>query len=138
MDDLDAPVEVLAELRRIGVELSLDDFGTGYSSMTHLRRMPVNTLKIDCGFVTGLGHVAEDTAIVESIINLGHSFRVKVVAEGIETIWQLEHLVHLGCDDGQGFLWSEAVDAISAGKMLHQTFPVPEPEGEPEPVALIG
>ena len=86
MDDLDASVKVLADLRRIGVELSLDDFGTGYSSMTHLRRMPVNTLKIDCTFVAGLGRVAEDTAIVESIISLGHSFGVEVIAEGIETV----------------------------------------------------
>jgi diguanylate cyclase (GGDEF)-like protein len=133
MDDLDASVKVMADLRRIGVELSLDDFGTGFSSLTHLRRMPVNTLKIDCSFVAGLGNVAEDTAIVESIINLGHSFRVKVVAEGIETTWQLDHLVRLGCDDGQGFLWSEAVDAISAGNMLDETFYVPLPV----PVALV-
>jgi diguanylate cyclase (GGDEF)-like protein len=139
MDDLDASVKVLAELRRIGVELSLDDFGTGYSSMTHLRRMPVNTLKIDCCFVAGLGNVAEDTAIVESIINLGHSFGVKVVAEGIETTWQLEHLVRLGCDDGQGFLWSEAVDATSAGEMLEDTFylPDPQPDSKPTGVALV-
>ncbi|MEP7045513.1 MAG: EAL domain-containing protein [Ilumatobacteraceae bacterium] len=133
MDDLEASMVVLAELRQISVELSLDDFGTGYSSMTHLRRMPVSTLKIDCSFVAGLGNVAADTAIVESIINLGHSFRVKVVAEGIETVGQLEHLVRLGCDDGQGFLWSEAVDGSVAGAMLEDTFFVPAPEA----VALV-
>ncbi len=140
MDDLDASVKVLADLRRIGVGLSLDDFGTGYSSMTHLRRMPVNTLKIDCSFVAGLGKVAEDMAIVESIINLGHSFGVRVVAEGIETIWQLEHLVRLGCDDGQGFLWSEAIDATLAAEVLDDTFYVPVPESGPVPVvvALVG
>jgi EAL domain-containing protein (putative c-di-GMP-specific phosphodiesterase class I) len=130
MDDLDISVKVLAELRQIGVKLSLDDFGTGYSSMTHLRRLPVNTLKIDCSFVAGLGSVTEDTAIVESIINLGHSFGLAVVGEGIETMWQLEHLVRLGCDDGQGFLWSGAVDAISAGAMVHHTFRLPQPELE--------
>jgi diguanylate cyclase (GGDEF)-like protein len=132
MDDLDASAKVLAELRQIGVKLALDDFGTGYSSMTHLRRMPVNTLKIDCSFVAGLGEVAEDTAIVESIISLGHSFGVKVVAEGIETVWQLQHLVRLGCDDGQGFLWSRAVDALSAGALMHDSFYVPELELELE------
>ena len=139
MDDLDASAKVLAELRRIGVELSLDDFGTGYSSMTHLRRMPVNTLKIDRSFVAGLGHVAEDTAIVESIINLGHSFGVEVVAEGIETVWQLRHLIRLGCDRGQGFLWSAAVGAPSAEGMIQDTFylPVSELELKPEAVALI-
>ena len=85
MDDLDASALVLTELRHLGVRLSMDDFGTGYSSMTHLRRIPVNTLKIDRSFVAGLGDVREDTAIVESIINLAHSFSVDVVAEGIET-----------------------------------------------------
>jgi len=130
MADLDASARVLAELREIGVKLSLDDFGTGYSSMTHLRRMPVNTLKIDGSFVAGLGGVAEDEAIVESIINLGHSFGVRVVAEGIETMWQLQHLVRLGCDDGQGFLWSKAVDAVSAGGLMGDTFYVPESDLE--------
>ena len=139
MDDLDASAKVLAELRQIGVELSLDDFGTGYSSMTHLRRMPVTTLKIDRSFVAGLGHVAEDTAIVESIINLGHSFGVEVVAEGIETVWQLRHLIRLGCDRGQGFLWSAAVGASSAEAMIQDTFylPASELELKPEAVALI-
>ncbi|MEY2446022.1 MAG: hypothetical protein QOE00_2602 [Ilumatobacteraceae bacterium] len=125
VDDVDASTIVLAELRAIGVKLSLDDFGTGYSSMTHLRRMPVNTLKIDRSFVAGLGAVAEDTAIVESIINLAHSFGVKVVAEGVETAQQLQHLVRLGCDDAQGFLWSPAVDALSAGRLMPTPFPVP-------------
>jgi EAL domain-containing protein (putative c-di-GMP-specific phosphodiesterase class I) len=117
----------------------LDDFGTGYSSMTHLRRMPVNTLKIDISFVAGLGRVAEDTAIVESIIGLGHSFGVEVVAEGIETVWQLGHLVRLGCDAGQGFLWSPAVDPTSAEAMIQDTFLLSEPEAavNPDAVALI-
>jgi diguanylate cyclase (GGDEF)-like protein len=139
MDDIDASVKVLADLRRIGVELSLDDFGTGYSSMTHLRRMPVNTLKIDCTFVDGLGRVAEDTAIVESIISLGHSFGVQVIAEGIETTRQLGHLVRLGCDAGQGFLWSPAIDPMSAEAMIHDTFVLPDSRAmlNPEGVALI-
>jgi len=96
--------------------------------------------KIDCSFVAGLGKVAEDMAIVESIINLGHSFGVRVVAEGIETIWQLEHLVRLGCDDGQGFLWSEAIEATLAAEVLDDTFYVPVPESGPVPVvvALVG
>jgi EAL domain-containing protein (putative c-di-GMP-specific phosphodiesterase class I) len=122
MDDLDASAVVLAKLREFGVKLALDDFGTGFSSMTYLRRMPVNTLKIDCSFVAGLGDVAEDTAIVESIINLGHSFGIEVVAEGVETERQRQHLVRLGCDDGQGFLWSEAVEAGTAGALLGDGF----------------
>ncbi len=128
MDDLDASAIVLIELREMGVRLSLDDFGTGYSSMTHLRRMPVHNLKIDCSFVNGLGRVAEDTAIVEAIINLGHSFGVEVVAEGIETVAQLRHLVRLGCDSGQGFLWSEGVDAGTARTLMLTPFWVPSVE----------
>lgn len=118
MDDLDASEIVLIDLREIGVRLSLDDFGTGYSSMTHLRRMPVHSLKIDCSFVAGLGVVAEDTAIVAAIINLGHSFGVDVIAEGIETADQLRHLARLGCDGGQGFLWSEGVDPRTASALM--------------------
>ena len=112
------PAIVLIDLREIGVRLSLDDFGTGYSSMTHLRRMPVHSLKIDCSFVAGLGVVAEDTAIVAAIINLGHSFGVEVIAEGIETVSQLRHLARLGCDGGQGFLWSEGVDPLTASALM--------------------
>jgi predicted signal transduction protein with EAL and GGDEF domain len=122
LDDLDASARVLAELRALGVRLSMDDFGTGYSSLTYLRRIPVHTLKIDRTFVDGLGDVPEDAAIVESIINLGHSLGLEVVAEGVETMWQLQHLVELGCDHGQGFLWSRAVDAAAAGALLHDTF----------------
>jgi diguanylate cyclase (GGDEF)-like protein len=122
MDDLDASELVLSELRQLGVRLSMDDFGTGYSSMTYLRRIPVNTLKIDRSFVSGLGNIREDTAIVESIINLARSFDVDVVAEGIETTGQLQHLIESGCDHGQGFLWSEAVDAESAAMLMQTRF----------------
>jgi EAL domain-containing protein (putative c-di-GMP-specific phosphodiesterase class I) len=124
MDDLEASGKVIAELRQIGVELSMDDFGTGYSSMTYLRRIPVETLKIDRSFVAGLGAVREDTAIVESIISLGHSCGLEVVAEGIETVWQLQQLIQLGCDHGQGYLWSRPADAADAGPMLQGVFEV--------------
>ena len=125
MVDFDASVGVLAELRDLGVRLSMDDFGTGYSSLTYLRRIRVDTLKIDRSFVTGLGRVPEDAAIVQSIVNLGHSFGIEVVAEGVETLGQLDHLIELGCDYGQGFLWSEAVDAAAAGALLKDTVAQP-------------
>ncbi|MEO8695935.1 MAG: EAL domain-containing protein, partial [Acidimicrobiales bacterium] len=84
MDDSDASDLVLQDLRQLGVRLSMDDFGTGYSSMSNLRRTPLDVLKIDRSFVAGVGIVAKDTAIVASIIDLGHSFGLDVVAEGIE------------------------------------------------------
>ena len=103
-----------------------DDFGTGYSSMAYLRRMPVSTLKIDRSFVTGLGDEAEATAIIRSIIELGHSFGLEVVAEGVETLRQLRQLVELGCDHGQGFYWSPAVGPSAAGNMLRERLFVPD------------
>jgi diguanylate cyclase (GGDEF)-like protein len=124
MDDLEASGIVIEELRQIGIELSMDDFGTGYSSLTYLRRIPVETLKIDRSFVAGLGAIREDTAIVESIISLGHSCGLEVVAEGIETVAQLQQLIRLGCDHGQGYLWSRPVDAAGAGPMLEGVFNV--------------
>jgi EAL domain-containing protein (putative c-di-GMP-specific phosphodiesterase class I) len=136
MDDLEASAQVIAELRQIGVELSMDDFGTGYSSMTYLRRIPVETLKIDRSFVAGLGAVREDTAIVESIISLGHSCGLEVVAEGIETVWQLQQLIRLGCDHGQGYLWSRPVDAAGAAPMLQGAFKVSD-AGPEVAVALM-
>jgi diguanylate cyclase (GGDEF)-like protein len=125
MDDLETSALVLRDLRDLGVDLSMDDFGTGYSSMTYLRRMPVSTLKIDRTFVAGLGNEAEDTAIIQSIIELGHSFGLEVVAEGVETLRQLRQLVELGCDHGQGFYWSPAVGASAAGNMLRERLFVP-------------
>ncbi len=125
MDDLQTSALVLRDLRDLGVDLSMDDFGTGYSSMTYLRRMPVSTLKIDRSFVAGLGNEAEDTAIIQSIIELGHSFGLEVVAEGVETLRQLRQLVELGCDHGQGFYWSPAVGPSAAGNMLRERLFVP-------------
>ena len=131
MDDLEASEEVIPELRQLGVKLSMDDFGTGYSSMTYLRRIPVESLKIDRSFVAGLGAVREDTAIVESIISLGHSCGLEVVAEGIETLWQLQQLIELGCDHGQGYLWSRPVDAFAAEPMVQGVFKVSNAGPEP-------
>jgi EAL domain-containing protein (putative c-di-GMP-specific phosphodiesterase class I) len=115
----------------------MDDFGTGYSSISNLRRTPLHVLKIDRSFVVGLGQVDTDTAIVESIIHLGHSFGLDVVAEGVETTGQLEHLVRLGCEHGQGFLWSKAVHSLRATELLARRFdmPAPRPDGAAAPPA---
>lgn len=137
MDDLDASELVLAELRELGVRLSMDDFGTGYSSMSNLRRTPLQILKIDRSFVSGLGVSDEDTAIVSSIVNLGHSFGLDVVAEGIETVVHLAHLMRLGCDYGQGFLWSPGVSPDVAGTMLRARFDMPI-VGDPATARTVG
>jgi EAL domain-containing protein (putative c-di-GMP-specific phosphodiesterase class I) len=95
----------LRNLRSLGLHLAVDDFGTGYSSLTYLKRFPLEAIKIDRGFVAGLGLDTEDTTIVEAVVNLGHSFGIAVVAEGLETPLQLSRLREMGCDRGQGYLF---------------------------------
>jgi EAL domain-containing protein (putative c-di-GMP-specific phosphodiesterase class I) len=111
MDNAEASIKILEELSRMGVVVSIDDFGTGYSSMSYLRRFPIDKLKIDRSFISELTTNAADASIVRAIISLAHSLRLKVVAEGVETVGQLEQLRELGCDQYQGFYRSAAVQA---------------------------
>jgi diguanylate cyclase (GGDEF)-like protein/PAS domain S-box-containing protein len=105
MADTKAATSALRDLRGLGLHLSVDDFGTGYSSLTYLKRFPVEQIKIDRSFVTGLGLEADDTSIVEAVVRLGHSLGLTVVAEGVETPLQLNRLRDLRCDKGQGYLF---------------------------------
>ena len=111
MSDVERTVRVLAELKELGVKLAIDDFGTGFSSMSYLSRFPIDRLKIDQSFVCGLGHDETATAITEAVITLGHSLKLKVIAEGVETEEQLARLRELGCDEIQGFLFSKPIGA---------------------------
>jgi len=104
LTDPDAAGEVTAALRRLGVGLSLDDFGTGYSSLAHLRTVPVDTLKIDRGFVDGLGRGAQQDRFTSALLRLGDDLGLAVVAEGVEHPEQLEALRALGCRLAQGYL----------------------------------
>ena len=105
MADTTAATRALRGLRGLGLHLAVDDFGTGYSSLTYLKRFPVEAIKIDRSFVTGLGLEADDTSIVEAVVRLGHSLGLTVVAEGVETPLQLNRLRELGCDRAQGYLF---------------------------------
>jgi EAL domain-containing protein (putative c-di-GMP-specific phosphodiesterase class I) len=107
--DVPSAAQVLREIARLGVHISLDDFGTGYSSMAYLRDFPVHSLKIDRSFVAGLGTSADDSAIVATLVSLAASLDLWVTAEGVETPRQLAALRRLGCEFGQGYLWSKAV-----------------------------
>jgi diguanylate cyclase (GGDEF)-like protein/PAS domain S-box-containing protein len=102
---------VLRSLSDSGVAIALDDFGTGYASLSHLSQFPIDLLKIDRTFVTQLGRSAEADAISSAVINLGHCLGMQIVAEGVETAAQERKLVSLGCDAGQGFLYSKALPA---------------------------
>ena len=92
-------------------DAALDDFGTGYASLSHLKQFPVDLLKIDRSFVQDLGRSRDAEAITAAVINLGHCLGMEVVAEGVETVGQQTWLAHLGCDTGQGFLYSPAIPA---------------------------
>ncbi len=106
VEDLDHAASVLGRITELGACVSIDDFGTGWASLTYLRQFPVRALKIDRMFVAGLDAGRNDAAIVSSIISLGAELGLSVVAEGIETTEQLEHLKALGCVLGQGYLFS--------------------------------
>ena len=104
MEEVETTTQTLRALKDLGVGLSIDDFGTGYSSLSYLKRFPVDTLKIDRSFVDGLGTDAEDHAIVNAVVSLAHALGLGVVAEGVETVSQLEELQRVGCDSAQGYL----------------------------------
>lgn len=111
MHDGTTVVDTLAKLHEMGVGLSVDDFGTGYSSLSYIQRFPLDTLKIDRSFVRDITTNAKDAEMIDSIIALGHSMNLKVLAEGVETAEQLEYLKKKGCDEVQGFYFSKAVPA---------------------------
>jgi diguanylate cyclase (GGDEF)-like protein len=122
MTDPEDSVGILEHLSRLGVLVSVDDFGTGYSSMSYLRRFPIDKLKIDRSFIRDVMSRPDDASIVRAIISLAHSLRLKVVAEGVETIEQLGFLKNIGCDQYQGFHFSPAVPAAEFGEMVrHQS-----------------
>jgi diguanylate cyclase (GGDEF)-like protein len=118
MQDLEGTVGKLQELKRLGVALSVDDFGTGYSSLQYLRRFPLDSLKIAKSFVDGVGGPSQDAAVARAIIELGMSFQLRVVAEGIERREQHARLMELGCTHGQGFLYSRPVPADQVEQLL--------------------
>ncbi|MEO6444314.1 MAG: EAL domain-containing protein [Gemmatimonadaceae bacterium] len=116
MQDPDDVARVLHELKALGVTLALDDFGTGYSSLSYLQRFPIDVLKIDRSFVAAMSHGSCDSRLVRSIVALGHSLDMRIVAEGVETETQLAMLRALGCSMGQGYLFARpmAPDRIPA------------------------
>ena len=104
----------LCALKELGVRVHLDDFGTGFSSLSYLQQLPIDCIKIDRSFVSGIAAKGKDLEIVRAIVGLGHGLGKSVVAEGIETKGQLDRLKRLGCDFGQGFLFSRPVDNWAA------------------------
>jgi len=107
MDSTDASVRKLEALRALGVSIAADDFGTGYSSLSYLKRLPIDTLKIDRSFVTDVHKSSDSAAIVTAIIALAYSLRLNVIAEGVEEIQEMNFISALGCHLIQGFYFSK-------------------------------
>jgi EAL domain-containing protein (putative c-di-GMP-specific phosphodiesterase class I) len=118
MQDPQSTIAVLRELKDLGVRLTLDDFGTGYSSLSYLKRFPIDALKIDKSFVRGLCTNASDANIVSAVINMGKSFGLKVIAEGVETREQFLRLQAQQCTEGQGYYFQAPVAAREFTKLL--------------------
>jgi len=119
MRDMDGAIDKLKKLAEMGVEISIDDFGTGYSSLSYLKKLPINTIKIDRSFINDLtDQTNNDSTIVAGITAMAKGLKLKVVAEGVETQDQLDYLQTLGCDTYQGFYFSRAVNAESATEIL--------------------
>jgi EAL domain-containing protein (putative c-di-GMP-specific phosphodiesterase class I) len=112
--------QALAQLKALGVSLAIDDFGTGYSSFGRLRHFAVDRLKIDQSFISSLIDCNDDRAIAAAIIAMSRSLRIKVTAEGVESFPQLLFLQEHDCHEAQGFLFSEALPATEAHKLLRR------------------
>jgi EAL domain-containing protein (putative c-di-GMP-specific phosphodiesterase class I) len=107
MQDTESAISTLRALRALDVHLAVDDFGTGYSSLSHLKRFPIEALKIDQSFISGLARDPEDTAIVTAVVSLANALGLSSTAEGVETPEQLAELRTLGCELAQGHLFAE-------------------------------
>ena len=118
MENAEAALATLAQLKDRQLRISIDDFGTGYSSLSYLQRLPIDNLKIDQSFVAEMKSAGESLEIVRSIITLAHSLGKQVIAEGVETGEQLALLRSLGCEYGQGFFFSKPLETEAAGKLI--------------------
>ena len=125
MQNVDATIEVLQSLRAMGVVISIDDFGTGYSSLNYLKRFPVDKLKIDRSFVVDIGLHPDNAAVVEAIVNLGHSLGTRVNVEGVETREQLDFLLSHKVDEAQGYYFSRAIPGDEFAALVRERSPWP-------------
>ncbi|MGI8520511.1 MAG: putative bifunctional diguanylate cyclase/phosphodiesterase [Actinomycetota bacterium] len=128
MEDEQHVINVLRDLRSLGVRISLDDFGSGYSSLNYVKNLPVDGLKIDKSFIAGLGEDAVNDAIVRLIVDFAHTLGLKVTAEGVENARQLSILTAMRCDLAQGFYFSKPLPGEAARALVatHPSWGVPK------------
>ncbi|WP_431477783.1 putative bifunctional diguanylate cyclase/phosphodiesterase [Massilia eburnea] len=127
MHNIERVIGIMDRLTAAGITLSLDDFGTGYSSLSYLKRFPIDTLKIDRSFTTGIPVDSNDCAIASTIISIAQQLNHRVIAEGVETPEQLAFLKDSGCDEVQGYLFSRPLPALEFENALLQNWAPPEP-----------
>ncbi len=118
MEDPESAIAIFHELKKRNIELSIDDFGTGYCSLAYLHRFPVDTLKVDRSFVQKITQWGDNTEIIHTIISLAHSLGMETIAEGIETIDQMQQLCSLNCTFGQGYFFAKPLDAEHITRLL--------------------
>jgi diguanylate cyclase (GGDEF)-like protein/PAS domain S-box-containing protein len=123
MQDAECSSSILQQLKNIGVKLAVDDFGTGYSSLSYLQRFPIDVLKIDQSFVQNIESVKDDGIIVSAIITMGNSLKLKVVAEGVESPYQLAFLKARHCEEGQGYFFSHPLTSDQFAALLLKNMP---------------
>ncbi|HEX9172117.1 MAG TPA: EAL domain-containing protein [Telluria sp.] len=122
MHDIERVIAIMDRINDLGVSLSLDDFGTGYSSLSYLKRFPIQTLKIDRSFTMGIPDDASDCAIASTIVSIGRKLGHRVIAEGVETLEQLEFLREAGCDEVQGYLYAAPQPAYEFERALRENW----------------
>ena len=120
MQDMEMAIARLTELKGLGVQLAIDDFGTGYSSLNYVRRFPVDILKVDKSFIDGVTDGGESSALTAAVIELAGILNLKPVAEGIERADQLERLLDMRCDLGQGFLFAKPLPDVDLEGLLDE------------------
>jgi len=120
MDDVENNVTVLKKMKEIGLSISIDDFGTGYSSLAYLRKLPVDTIKIDRAFVSELTTNQNDEEIVSTIISMAQNLNLKIIAEGVETLDQINFLLRKGCNEGQGYYFSKPMSGKNLNSVIEK------------------
>jgi EAL domain-containing protein (putative c-di-GMP-specific phosphodiesterase class I) len=120
MRNIEETARRLSAIKALGVRIAIDDFGTGYSSLAHLQRFPVDALKIDRSFISGLKHNKEGETLIHTLVQLGKALSIETFAEGIEQQQELSLLREEDCDSGQGFLFARPLDAETTEAFLRK------------------
>jgi diguanylate cyclase (GGDEF)-like protein len=129
MDNIDRTIDILRELKGLGIRLAIDDFGTGYSSLTYLRRLPIDVVKIDRSFVAGVAAASDEWALAQAIVRLIRTLKLETIAEGVETGAQVAHLRALGCDRLQGYYFAKPQPAETFRELLTAPSQAAAPSG---------